>query len=134
MSKKDWSDTEWDNFNVKERDLFLDIILRINMSIRQATRKFGTKKNVLPSKIVLPKEDIQRLLAYRPFRIVWDKKPIYRRLVNEFWTESTDEWPTPYKWIRIETYPNIGGIRVEEGKELKVEVYETPRRRRTKVD
>lgn len=134
MPEIDGTDFEWDNFNVRERDLFLDIILKINMAIRQAVREFGVKKNVLPSKIILPKEDIQRLLTYRLFKLVWEKKPIYRRLVNEFWKEPIDEWPTPYKWIKIETYPNIGGIRVEEGKELKVEVYQVPRRRRTKVE
>jgi hypothetical protein len=101
----------------KDFDEYKDILLEINSKFRQQIRSIGVKKNVIPLKYILPKAYISRLLNLREFRRVWERKTIY--LLREG------------KWIQIKTYPNLGGIEVEEGPELAVIVQRIPRRTRS---
>lgn len=103
---------------------FKDILLEINKATRQAIREIGVRKNVIPIKYILPNTYITRLLSYNLFRQVYERKIFWRYLKREDEVEG--------KWVRIETYPNIGGIPVEEGPMLKVVVVRIPRRRRVK--
>jgi len=103
-----------------------DIIKSINREIRREGRKFLVRKNVLPVKFILPREYIERLLTWREFKRVWERKV--------FWIHVLDEWcdPPKYKWFKVKTFPNIGGIPVEEGKELKVIMMKFKSRKRKK--
>lgn len=101
---------------------YKDILKELNLKLRQEIRKVGIRKNVVPTKYVLPKAYIDRLLEYRPFRIAWYRKPIWIYLKEE--DKNTGEW------LKIIPYPNIGGVPVEEGPELRVEVVKIPRRKR----
>lgn len=101
---------------------FKDILDEINKKFRQEVRRIGEKKNVVPCKYILPKEYVTRLLEYKDFRRVWNRKSIWRYIKGE---EKKEGY-----WIKIETFPNIGGVPVEEGKELEVIVERIPRRTR----
>jgi len=101
----------------KALDEYKDILLEINVKFRQQIRSIGIKKNVIPLKYILPKAYISRLLNLREFRRVWERKSIY--LFREG------------KWTQIKTFPNLGGIEVEEGQELAVIVQRIPRRTRS---
>lgn len=97
---------------------YKDILEEINKQFRKELRLIGVRKNVIPIKYILPKYMIIRLLEDRNFRRVWEQKIIWRNINGE--------------WIVMRTYPNIGGIPVEEGTELKVVVQKIPRRERGK--
>lgn len=101
---------------------YQDILSEINKKFRQEIRLIGVRKNVIPVKYVLPKEYITRLLEYSQFRRTWQRKPL--------WIYLKDDDETEGRWIRIQTFPNIGGVPVEEGPELKVVVEKMPRRKR----
>jgi hypothetical protein len=112
----------------QENDLekkYADIIDAINAETRKELRKIGHRKNVLPSKIILPQAYITRLLEYPLFKRVFARKVFWRYIINL----RTDE---PMGWFPIETYPNWAGIPIEIGPELKVELREVPRRKRGK--
>ena len=101
-------------------DKYRDILREISRAYFKEKRKLPDEKNIVITKITLPREYIERLLEYRPFRVVWNRKPIYRYVKN--------------KWHRIETFPNLGGIEVEEGDTVQVQVMAVrPRKRRRSV-
>lgn len=100
---------------------YQDILSEINKKFRQETRLIGARKNVIPVKYILPKEYITRLLEYSQFRRVWLRKPHWIYL-------KEDELEG--HWTKVETFPNIGGVPVEEGQELIVIVERIPRRKR----
>ena len=104
---------------------YSDIIDSINTEIRKELRKIGHRKNVLPSKIILPHTYIARLLEYPLFKQVYERKIFWRYIINL----RTEE---PMGWFRIETYPNWAGVPIEEGPDLRVELYEVPRKKRGK--
>ncbi len=97
---------------------YLDILLELNKLFRREMRIIGVKKNVIPVKYILPRQLITRLLEEREFRIVWNHREIRRKIGDS--------------WITIQTSPNLGGIPVEEGPEMKVIVERVPRRKRRK--
>jgi len=101
---------------------YQDILSEINKKFRQEMRIVGVRKNVIPKKYILPKEYITRLLEYSQFRRAWERKLLWVYL------KSDDELEG--HWIRIQSSPNIGGVPVEEGSELKVVVERIPRRKR----
>lgn len=101
---------------------FQDILAEINKKFRQEMRLIGVRKNVVPIKYILPKGYITRLLEYPQFRRTWQGKL--------FWIYLKDNDETEGRWIRIQTFPNIGGVLVEEGPELKVLIERIPRRKR----
>lgn len=107
----------------KEAKEYSDILEEINKSIRRETRKIGVRKNVIPVKYILPRSFIERLLRNKWFRRTWEGKVIWRVIEDK---EGNKEW------VRIEMYPNIGGVRVEEGESLQVILEKIPRRRRIK--
>lgn len=106
--------------NVAEK--YQDILSEINKKFRQEMRIIGVRKNVVPKKYILPKEYITRLLEYSQFRRVWERKLLWVYLKSDDEREG--------HWIRIQSTPNIGGVPVEEGPELKVVVERIPRRKR----
>ena len=101
---------------------FKDIMIEVNREIRRRTREFRSRKNVVPKKIILPGEYILRLREYRPFERCYKRKVCHRFI------------PEKGEWIRINLYPNLGGVPVEEGKRIEVQVVKLPRRRRRKKD
>jgi len=103
---------------------FQDILAEINKKFRQEMRLVGVRKNVVPVKYILPKEYITRLLEYSQFRRTWERKLLWVYL-------KSDDEPEG-RWIRIQTFPNIGGVPIEEGPELKVLVERIPRRKRAR--
>jgi len=105
---------------------YKDILKELNKEIRKEGRKFLVRKNVVPTKFILPEGYITRLLEWREFRRVWERKIFWRKVKNEFVS------PPEYKWLKIETFPNIGGIPVEQGKELKVIMTRLKSRKRKK--
>ena len=119
------NETEEEEFFVeleKVAEKFKDILSEINKKFRQEMREVGVRKNVVPTKYILPKEYITRLLEYTQFRRVWLRKP--------FWVYLKEDDETEGRWTRVQTFPNIGGVPVEEGPELKVLVERMPRRKR----
>lgn len=105
---------------------YKDILSEINKRFRQEMRKVGVRKNVVPTKYILPKEYITRLLEYPWFRRVWERKII--------WVYRKREEEKEGCWVRIESFPNIGGVPVEEGSELQVFVERIPRRKRKRTE
>jgi len=119
------SDLEEQEFLIelgKLSEKYKDILAEINKKFRQETRVVGVRKNVIPTKYILPKEYITRLLEYSQFRRVWQRKP--------FWIYLKEDDEMEGRWIRVQTFPNIGGVPVEEGSELKVVIERMPRRKR----
>lgn len=102
-----------------------DILKAINREFRRELRKVGVRKNVIPVKYILPKVYISRLLKYRPFRQAWERKTRWYYFIPE-----TEKGKEKKGWIRIQLEPNIGGVPVEEGPELKVCLVRIPRRKR----
>ena len=103
---------------------YKDILLEINKEFRRELRKVGVRKNVIPTKIILPKEYISRLRKYKLFNQTFQRKV--------FWVYRKKDDEVEGKWVRIQTYPNLGGVPVEEGVKLKVIVKRIPRRKRPK--
>ena len=103
---------------------YKDILLEINKEFRRELRKVGVRKNVIPTKIILPKEYISRLREYRLFNQTFKRKV--------FWVYRKKDDEKEGKWVRIEGYPNLGGVPVEEGERVKVLVRRIPRRKRRK--
>jgi len=122
MSENDEVEQFYQEMEQLERK-YKDILLEINKAVRQAIREIGFKKNVIPIKYIVPNAYITRLLEYNPFRQVYERK-IFWRYVKE--NDGTG------KWLRLETYPNIGGVPIEEGPEVRAIVVRIPRRRRVK--
>ena len=119
------NETEEEEFFVeleKVAEKFKDILSEINKKFRQEMREVGVRKNVVPTKYILPKEYITRLLEYTQFRRAWLRKSLWIYLKEDDETEG--------HWTRVQTFPNIGGVPVEEGPELKVLVERMPRRKR----
>jgi hypothetical protein len=58
------------------------------------------------------------------FRRAWQHKVAWIYVKREDQTEGC--------WHKVQLYPNIGGVPVEEGKELRVEITKMPQRRRLK--
>lgn len=103
---------------------YKDLLAEINREFRKEVRKLGSRKSVIPKKYILPKAYITHLLEYPQFKKVWDRKV--------FWIHVRD-WDTQEgRWIKVQTYPNLGGVPVEEGPSLKVIVERVPRRTRRK--
>jgi len=105
---------------------YKDILLEINKEFRRELRKVGVRKNVIPTKIILPKEYISRLREYRLFDQTFKRKV--------FWVYRKRDDEERGKWVRVQSYPNLGGIPVEEGRSLKVIVKRVPRRKRPKKE
>ena len=101
---------------------YKDILTELDKKFRQEVRLMGVRKNVVPKKYILPKEYITRLLENFPFRQAWERKLLWRYIKEDNETKG--------RWIKIQTFPNIGGVLVEEGPELKVIVERIPRRKR----
>lgn len=104
------------------------ILSEINLKFRQKIRELGVRKNVVPTKYVLPKGYITKLLEDPSFRDVWKRKPHYV-FELDYHKEDLDE---KRRWVRVEVYPNIGGVPVEEGPDLQVFIERIPRRKRRK--
>jgi len=113
----------WEEQEELERK-YKDILLEINKEFRRELRKVGVRKNVIPTKIILPKEYISRLSEYRLFNQTFKRKV--------FWVYRKKDDEKEGKWVRIEGYPNLGGVPVEEGERVKVLVRRIPRRKRRK--
>lgn len=105
---------------------YKDILAEINKKFRQEVRAMGVKKNVVPIKYILPEEYINRLLEYPPFKRAWQRKALWIYLKRDDEREG--------HWIRVQAFPNIGGVPVEEGPELKVVVERIPRRKRRRKE
>ena len=103
---------------------YKDILLEINKEFRRELRKVGVRKNVIPTKIILPKEYISRLRKYKLFNQTFQRKV--------FWVYRKKDDEVEGKWVRIQTYPNLGGVPIEEGERVKVVVKRIPRRKRPK--
>jgi len=101
---------------------FQDILAEINKKFRQEMRLVGVRKNVVPTKYILPKDYITRLLTYPQFRRTYQRKALWVYLKEDDEREG--------RWIRIQSFPNIGGVPIEEGPELKVLIERIPRRKR----
>jgi len=117
----------------KEQDAlskkYADILSEINKKFRQAIREIGVRKNVVATKYILPKEYISRLLEYPQFRRVWERKKL---LVFELKHSKREK--EEREWVTVDSFPNLGGIPVEEGKELIVIVERIPRRKRPRKE
>jgi len=119
----------------KEQDYlshkYADILFEINKKYRQEIRNLHERKNVIPTKYILPKAYISRLLEYPQFRRVWERKVLclYALKVPRDDTEEEER-----EWFKVTSFPNLGGVLVEEGKELGVELERIPRRKRSKKD
>ena len=105
---------------------YQDILLEINKEFRRELRKVGVRKNVVPTKIILPKKYISRLRKYKLFDQTFKRKV--------FWVYRKKDDEKRGKWVRIQTYPNLGGVPIEEGKRVKVVVKRIPRRKRPKKE
>jgi len=114
--EKEWQDLE------ETGKKYEDILSEINKLFRQEVRKLGVKKNVIPTKYILPKGYITRLLEYPVFRRAWERKLLW------IYLKSDDE--REGQWHCVQSFPNIGGVPVEEGSELRVEIVRIPRRKR----
>lgn len=97
---------------------FKDLLSKINVTLRKELRNYKARKNVLPVKIILPRQSIEELLTYREFKRAWERKTRYVR--------------TEKGWLSIPLRPNLGGIPVEEGDGIKVILTIIPRRKRRK--
>jgi hypothetical protein len=96
---------------------YLDILDAIARAFRQEVRRqHETRKNVVPTKYILPSEYIIRLLNDPDFKRCWEKKVLW--------------WYYEGKWFSRQSFPNIGGVPVEQGAELQVLIARIPRRTR----
>jgi len=114
----------WKELEELEKE-YKDILDAINKEFRKELRKIGVRKNVVPTKYILPKAYITRLLKYRPFRQAWERKEKWYYYIPE-----TEKGREKEGWIKIKLEPNLGGVPIEEGKELKVFLVRMPRRKR----
>lgn len=115
------------------------LLQELNKLYRQELRKLGTKKRVVPTKYILTREWIDRLLQDRTFRICWERKnicyfqeqpPNYVHKFQSMVGFREREAPSEHRWICAFAFPNIGGIPVEEGPELQVIVERVSKRKR----
>jgi len=104
---------------------YRDILLEVNKEFRRELRKVGVRKNVIPIKIILPKEYISRLREYRLFNQTFQRKV--------FWVYRKKDDAERGRWVRVESYPNLGGVPIEEGERVQVIVKRIPRRKRKKT-
>jgi len=118
LSEKDWEEQE------RLAEKYSDILHEIDREFRRAARKIGVRKKVVAKRIYLPKAYITRLLEYPLFRQTWERKIFYRKVYAE--TLEEPKW----MWIKIKTFPNLGGVPLEEAEKVKVEVEKEPRLRR----
>jgi len=103
------------------------ILAELNKLFRQEVRKLGVRKNVIPVKYILTKEYISLLLEYPQFRRTWQRK-IFNVYVLKPPRDDCEE--EERELVQIQSYPNLGGVPVEEGPEVKVIVERIPRRKR----
>jgi len=108
---------------------YQEILSEINKAFRRELRGIGIRKNVIPTKYILPKDYISKLLEYKPFRIGWQGKVLWVKVMKRVDPKAKGD-EEPREWARIQAFPNIGGVLVEEGPELKVELTRIPRRKR----
>lgn len=113
----------------KEVEKYKDILFEINKALRQELRHIGVRKNIVPSKYILPKAYITRLLEIPQFRRAWQGKKFWVYQLTDLNTKGDEE---KRKWVQVQSFPNIGGVPVEEGLELKVIIERVPRRKRLK--
>jgi hypothetical protein len=123
MSSEDW-EKEWRE-QEKLGEKYADLLYELNKAFRQELRKLAKgRKNVVPTKYILPKNYLARLMEEPMFRRAWQHKVAWIYIKREDQREGS--------WHKIELYPNIGGVPVEEGEELRVEITKIPQRRRLK--
>jgi len=66
----------------------------------------------------------REIFRYPLFRQTWERKIFYRKIYAE-WLKKP-KW----MWVKIKTFPNLGGVPLIEGETVKVEVEKEPRLRR----
>jgi len=99
---------------------YMGLLVEIEEAFRREALELPNVKNIIPTKIYLPREKIEFLLELRDFERVYKRKRFF--------------WKAGDSWYVRDTYPNIGGIPVVEGEKVRVEVIALdPKKRVAKI-